>query len=361
MSKNKAKTSNPIVDKAVADLNKKYGAGSINRLGDMGGAQTVPKFSSGIAHLDLALGGGWPFGRMIEIYGPSGSGKTSLSLFALSNLQKMGKKVAFIDLENALDPMLAEMYGVDTDDLYLAYPMTGEAAFGIIEGLASTGEFGGIVLDSVSAVLPSAEREEDIGKPVIALQARLMSQVLRRLVGVCGKTGTTVFFINQIREKMVMYGNPETVSGGRALSFYASVRADVRIDEFIGENGKSQKSRDNAIGHKTKVKIVKNKVAKPFQEGYYSLIYGEGFDKYYDIFNMAVHTGVVNKGGAWYSYKDFKWQGGDNVLTEWKNNPLLFDEIATKTYSAIQAEGQGQDTEKTEAEITSDEDNVEEK
>lgn len=204
---------NDVVSKAINDLNKKYGQGSINRLGDMGGAQTVPKFSSGIAHLDLALGGGWPFGRMIEIYGPSGSGKTSLSLFALSNLQKMGKKVAFIDLENALDPMLAEMYGVDTDDLYLAYPMTGEAAFGIIEGLASTGEFGGIVLDSVSAVLPSAEREEDIGKPVIALQARLMSQVLRRLVGVCGKTGTTVFFINQIREKMVMYGNPETVSG----------------------------------------------------------------------------------------------------------------------------------------------------
>lgn len=196
-----------IVDSTMKELNKKYGEGTIMRLGDHGGAQDVKKFSSGIASLDFALGGGWPFGRQIEIYGPEASGKTSVTLFAIAVLQRMGYKVAFLDLENALDPMLAEMYGVDTDALYLGYPVSGEAAFATIEGLATTGQFAAIVVDSVSAILPNAERESDMGASLPAIQARLMSQCLRRLVGTCGSTGTSVFYINQIREKVgQLYG-----------------------------------------------------------------------------------------------------------------------------------------------------------
>lgn len=339
-----------IVDTTIAELNKKYGSGSIMRLGDMGGAEVVPKFTSGIASLDLALGGGWPYGRIIEVYGPESSGKSSLCLFAMAEVQKLGKRVAFIDLENALDPMLAEMYGVDTNNMYLGYPDTGEAAFAIIEGLAQTGEFGCIVLDSVSAILPNAEREEDVGKSLPAIQARLMSQALRRLVGVLGKSQTTVFFVNQIREKVgVMYGSPEITSGGRALSFYASQRINVRIDTFLDEKGKEQKSRDGAFGHKTNIQVSKNKVAPPFKRAGFILEYGKGFDKYYDVLLVAEELGIIGKGGAWYNYvpedksliaegeENLRWQGRNNLLNDLKSNHKLFAEIQQKTFKEVGA------------------------
>jgi protein RecA len=275
---------------------------------------------------------------------------TSLCLFAMAEAQKLGQRVAFIDLENALDPMLAEMYGVDTNNMYLGYPDTGEAAFAIIEGLAQTGEFGCIVLDSVSAILPNAEREEDVGKSLPAIQARLMSQVLRRLVGVLGKSQTTVFFVNQIREKVgVMYGNPEITSGGRALSFYASQRINVRIDTFLDKKGKEQRSRDGAFGHKTNIQVSKNKVAPPFKRAGFMLEYGKGFDKYYDVLLVAEELGVIGKGGAWYNYvpedksliaegeENLRWQGRNNLLNDLKSNHKLFAEIQQKTFKEVSA------------------------
>lgn len=303
-------------------IEKEYGTGSIMKLGDAQ-KNDVDAIPTGSMTLDMALGvGGLPRGRIIEIYGPESSGKTTVALHVVAQAQKMGGEAAFIDAEHALDPVYAQKLGVDIDNLIVAQPDTGEQALDITEALVRSGALDVIVIDSVAALVPKAEIEGEMGDSHVGLLARLMSQALRKLTGVISKSGTVVIFINQLREKVgVIYGNPETTPGGRALKFFASVRLDVRRQEAI-------KNGTEIIGNKTRVKVVKNKVAPPFKEAEFDIMYGEGISKEGNILDVAVNDGIIKKSGAWFSYEGEKiGQGRDNVRKYMKENPEFTADI----------------------------------
>ena len=321
MKKDKDKT----LDQVLADIEKQFGKGAIMKLGEKG-VRNVDVVSSGSLMLDRALGvGGYPKGRIIEIFGPESSGKTTIALHAIAEVQKTGGRAAFIDAEHALDPVYAKKLGVDTDELLLSQPDTGEQALEIVEALVRSEAMSIIVIDSVAALVPQAEIEGEMGDSHVGLQARLMSQALRKLGGIINKTNTICIFINQLREKVgVMFGNPQTTPGGRALKFYSTVRLDVRRGEQIKVNG-------DVLGNKTVIKVVKNKVAPPFKTAEVEIMYGEGISKIGEVIDLAASMGIIDKSGAWFSYKGEKiGQGKENVKLVLKNNKALYDEISKK-------------------------------
>lgn len=313
------------LDLALSHIEKQYGAGAVMRLGEKPEAN-VEAIPTGALSLDIALGiGGIPRGRIIEIYGPESSGKTTVALHVVAQVQKMGGEAAFIDAEHALDPIYAQALGVQTDDLIVSQPDTGEQALEITEQLVRSGAVDVIVIDSVAALVPKAEIEGLMGDSHVGLQARLMSQALRKLAGIISKSNTTAIFINQLREKVgVMFGNPETTTGGRALKFYASVRLDVRrIESLKGDGG--------VIGNRTRIKVVKNKVAPPFKEAEFDIMYGEGISREGNILDVAVDMDIVKKSGSWFSYNEERLgQGRETVKAILKDNPELADEIENK-------------------------------
>ena len=316
------KEKDKALEQVLADIEKQFGKGAIMKLGEKG-VNNIDVVSSGSIMLDNALGvGGYPKGRIIEVFGPESSGKTTIALHAIAEVQKTGGRAAFIDAEHALDPVYAKKLGVDTDNLLLSQPDTGEQALEIVEALVRSGAMSIIVIDSVAALVPQAEIEGEMGDSHVGLQARLMSQALRKLGGVINKTNTICIFINQLREKVgVMFGNPETTPGGRALKFYSSVRLDVRRGEQIKVNGE-------VLGNKTVIKVVKNKVAPPFKTAEVEIMYGEGVSKIGEIIDMGVNLGIIDKSGAWFSYKGDKiGQGKENVNLLLKNTPELYKEI----------------------------------
>jgi len=311
------------LEQALKQIEKQFGKGSIMKLGEQTDRQ-ISTISSGSLALDIALGvGGYPRGRIIEIYGPESSGKTTVALHAIAEVQKQGGQAAFIDAEHALDPVYAEKLGVNIDELLLSQPDTGEQALEIAEALVRSGAVDIIVIDSVAALVPKAEIEGEMGDSHVGLQARLMSQALRKLSGAINKSKTIAIFINQIREKVgVMFGNPETTPGGRALKFYASVRLEVRRAEQI-------KQGNDMVGNKTKIKVVKNKVAPPFKTADVDIMYGEGISKEGEIIDMGAELDIIQKSGAWYSYKDERLgQGRENAKQFLKENPHIMEEIA---------------------------------
>ena len=311
------------LDAAISQIEKQYGKGSVMKLGEGANIQveTVP---TGSISLDIALGqGGFPKGRIIEIYGPESSGKTTLALHAVAEVQKAGGIAGFIDAEHALDPKYAKAIGVNIDDLYISQPDNGEQALEITETMVRSGAMDIIVVDSVAALVPKAEIDGDMGDSHVGLHARLMSQAMRKLTGIVAKTNCVVIFINQLREKVgVMFGNPETTTGGRALKFYASVRIDVRRIEALKANGE-------VIGNRTRAKIVKNKVAPPFREAEFDIMFGEGISREGDILDVATNLDIVQKSGAWYAYLGEKiGQGRENAKIFLKENPEVREEIA---------------------------------
>ena len=317
---------------ALKQIEKDFGKGSIMRLGDAKASMNVEVIPTGILPLDIALGvGGVPRGRIVEIYGPESSGKTTVTLHMIAEAQKNGGIAAFIDAEHALDPIYAQKLGVNIDDLLISQPDTGEQALDIAEALARSGAIDVIVIDSVAALVPKAELEGDMGDSHVGLQARLMSQALRKLTGVVAKTNTVVIFINQLREKVgVMFGNPETTTGGKALKFYASVRMDVRRIETL-------KSGNEAVGSRTRVKIVKNKVAPPFRIAEFDMLYGEGISKEGCILDMAIDRRIIIKSGSWFSYGEMRMaQGRENARLFLKDNPEVCNEIENKIKEQIE-------------------------
>ena len=311
------------LDAALLQIQKQFGKGAIMKLGDDNALTDIQAISTGSITLDVATGiGGVPRGRIIEIYGPESSGKTTLTLHIIAEAQKTGGKAAFIDAEHALDPEYARNLGVDINELLVSQPDTGEQALEICEMLVRSGALDVIVIDSVAALVPKAEIQGEMGDSHVGLQARLMSQALRKLAGAINKSKTAVIFINQLREKVgVMFGNPETTTGGRALKFYSTMRMDVRRIESI-------KSGDSVLGNRTRVKIVKNKVAPPFKQAEFDIMYGEGISKAGDILDCAVENGVVEKAGSWYSFDgDRIGQGRENVKTYLQSNPDIMDRI----------------------------------
>ena len=310
---------------AISQIEKNFGKGTVMRLGDRP-EMNVEVIPTGSLALDAALGiGGVPKGRIIEIYGPESSGKTTLALHILAQAQKQGGEVAFVDAEHALDPDYAAALGVDTDNMLVSQPDTGEQALEITDALVRSGAVDAIVVDSVAALVPKQEIEGEMGDTFVGLQARLMSQALRKLAGTISKTNCVVIFINQLRMKIgVMYGNPETTTGGNALKFYSSVRLDVRKVEAIKEGG-------NVIGNKTRVKVVKNKVAPPFREAYFDIMYGEGISKWGELVDLAVQMDVIQKSGSWFSMGDERiGQGKDSVKNFLMNNPDIAEEVEAK-------------------------------
>ena len=314
------------LDAAISQIEKQYGKGSIMKLGDNSAHMNVETIPTGSLSLDIALGlGGLPKGRIIEIYGPESSGKTTVALHAVAEVQKRGGIAGFIDAEHALDPAYAKNIGVNIDELYISQPDCGEQALEITETMVRSGAVDIVIVDSVAALVPKAEIDGDMGDSHVGLQARLMSQALRKLTGIIGKTSCTVIFINQLREKVgVMFGNPETTTGGRALKYYSSVRLEVRRGVVIKKDGE-------AIGNRAKIKVVKNKVAPPFREAEVDLVYGIGISREGDILDLAANDNIVNKSGAWYAYNGFKiGQGRENAKQYLKENPDIMKEIEDK-------------------------------
>ncbi len=310
------------LDRALADLDKQFGRGTVMKLGAQSKLQ-VDAVPTGCLELDLALGvGGIPRGRIIEVYGPESSGKTTVALHVVAEVQKKGGIAAFIDAEHALDPAYAKRLGVNIDELYVSQPNTGEDALEIAEALIRSGAVDLVVVDSVAALVPRAEIDGEMGDTFVGLQARMMSQAMRKLAGVVSKTGSIALFINQLREKVgIVYGNPEVTPGGRALKFYASVRLEVRRAEQL-------KNGSEVIGNRTKVRVVKNKVAPPFRVAEFDLLYGLGISKEGTLLDMAVQRDIIQKSGAWFSYKDIRiGQGRDNARRYLQENPEAADEI----------------------------------
>ena len=313
------------LDMAMSQIEKQFGKGSVMKLGEFK-AMEIEAIPTGALSLDIALGiGGVPRGRIIEVYGPESSGKTTLALHVVAEAQKMGGEAAFIDAEHALDPVYAKKLGVDIDNLIVSQPDTGEQALEITESLVRSGALDVIVVDSVAALVPKAEIDGDMGDPHMGLQARLMSQALRKLAGALNKTKTVLIFINQLREKIgVMFGNPETTTGGRALKFYASVRMDIRKIENIKQDGEVK-------GNRVRVKVIKNKVAPPFREAEFDIVYGEGISKAGNILDMAVNLDIIEKSGSWFSYNGERiGQGRENVKKYLKDNPEMLEEVEKK-------------------------------
>ena len=314
------------LDAAIARIEKDYGKGSIMKLGDSSANMNVETVPTGSLSLDIALGlGGVPKGRIIEIYGPESSGKTTVALHMVAEVQKLGGIAGFIDAEHALDPVYAKHIGVDIDNLYISQPDNGEQALEITETMVRSGAVDIVIVDSVAALVPKAEIDGDMGDSHVGLQARLMSQALRKLTAAISKSNCVVIFINQLREKVgVMFGNPETTTGGRALKFYASVRLDVRRIEALKQGGE-------VVGNRTRIKVVKNKVAPPFKEAEFDIMFGQGISREGDILDLAAECGVVNKSGAWYAYNNEKiGQGRENAKQFLKENPAVRDEIEAK-------------------------------
>ncbi len=319
-----------VLDAVLMQIEKQYGKGSIMRLGDEAGSTEIDVIPTGCLSLDIALGiGGLPRGRIIEIYGPESSGKTTVALHAIAEAQKMGGVAAFIDAEHALDPVYAKKLGVKLDDLYVSQPDTGEQALDICDALVRSSAVDIIVIDSVAALTPKAEIEGDMGDSHVGLQARLMSQALRKLTGIVNKSNTCVIFINQLREKVgVMFGNPETTTGGKALKFYASMRLDIRRTDTL-------KDADGAVGNRTKAKIVKNKLAPPFRQAEFDIVFGEGISQEGCIIDLGVQFDVIGKSGAWFSYNGEKVaQGREKMRLFLKDNPELMKEIEDKIRAA---------------------------
>ena len=319
------------LDNALAQIEKQFGKGAIMRLGDQSAHMEVSAIPTGCLEVDLALGiGGLPRGRIIEIYGPESSGKTTVSLHVVAEAQKLGGAAAFIDVEHALDPVYAKNLGVDIDNLFVSQPDTGEQAWEIMATLIRRGAIDVIVLDSVAALVPKSEIDGEMGDAHVGLQARLMSQALRKLAGAISKSNTVAIFINQLREKVgVMFGNPEVTPGGRALKFYSSVRMEVRKGEPI-------KNGDQVVGNRTKIKIVKNKVAPPFKTAECEILYGKGISASASLLNLGVQFDIINKSGAWFSYKDARiGQGRDNARRYLEDNPEVAEEVKQRIMEKI--------------------------
>ncbi len=341
----KSTTNDKTLDQVLLDIEKQFGKGSVMKLGD-NEHREIDVISSGSLSLDIALGiGGYPKGRIIEIYGPESSGKTTFALHAIAEAQKKGGRVAFIDAEHSLDPQYASKLGVNINDLLLSQPDNGEQALEICEALVRSGAISVVVIDSVAALVPQAEIEGEMGDSHVGLQARLMSQALRKLSGVISKTNTIAIFINQLREKVgVMFGNPETTPGGRALKFYSSIRLEIRRSEQI-------KNGTDIIGNKTSIKVVKNKMAPPFKSCVVDIMYGEGVSVEGEIVDLASEANILDKSGAWYSYNGEKiGQGKENVKEFLKNNPKLKAELDQKVRNFYEISDKKQINEKSKEE-----------
>ncbi|MBQ6887618.1 MAG: recombinase RecA [Lachnospiraceae bacterium] len=335
------------LDAALVQIEKQYGKGAVMKLGDSSARMNVETIPTGSLSLDIALGlGGIPKGRIIEIYGPESSGKTTVTLHMVAEVQKRGGIAGFIDAEHALDPVYAKNIGVDIDNLYISQPDNGEQAMEITETMVRSGAVDIVIVDSVAALVPKAEIDGDMGDSHVGLQARLMSQALRKLTAVISKSNCTVVFINQLREKIgVMFGNPETTTGGRALKFYSSVRLDVRRAESLKQSGE-------VVGNRTKVKVVKNKIAPPFKEAEFDIMFGEGISKVGDILDLAADNGIISKSGAWYAYDGNKiGQGRENAKQYLKDNPAICDEVEKKVREHFQLEGALAETDKAEKKV----------
>ena len=310
----------------MGQIEKQFGKGSVMKLGDSSLHMNVETVPTGSLSLDIALGlGGIPRGRVVEVYGPESSGKTTVALHMVAEVQKRGGIAGFIDAEHALDPVYARHIGVDVDNLYISQPDNGEQALEITETMVRSGAVDIVIVDSVAALVPRAEIEGDMGDSHVGLQARLMSQALRKLTAVISKSNCIVIFINQLREKVgVMFGNPETTTGGRALKFYSSIRLDVRRIEALKQGGE-------IVGNRTRIKVVKNKIAPPFKEAEFDIMFGQGISKAGDILDLAANLGIINKSGAWYAYKDGKiGQGRENAKQYLKENPEVAEEVEAK-------------------------------
>ncbi len=327
------------LDAAIAQIEKQYGKGSVMKLGDSGANMNIETVPTGSVSLDIALGlGGFPKGRIIEIYGPESSGKTTVALHAVSEVQKRGGIAGFIDAEHALDPVYAKNIGVNIDELYISQPDSGEQALEICETMVRSGAVDIVIVDSVAALVPKAEIDGEMGDSHVGLQARLMSQALRKLTAVVSKTDCIVIFINQLREKIgVMFGNPETTTGGRALKFYASVRLDVRRIEALKQAGE-------VIGNRTRIKVVKNKIAPPFKEAEFDIMFGKGISKEGDLLDLAVNINVINKAGAWFAYKGERiGQGRENAKTYLAEHPEMMKEVEEQVLAHYRGSDEAED------------------
>lgn len=323
------------LDAAIAQIEKQYGKGSIMKLGDPSVHMNVETVPTGCLSLDIALGlGGIPRGRIVEVYGPESSGKTTVALHMVAEVQKRGGIAGFIDAEHALDPVYARNIGVDVDNLYISQPDNGEQALEITETMVRSGAVDIVIVDSVAALVPKAEIEGDMGDSHVGLQARLMSQALRKLTAVISKSNCIVIFINQLREKVgIMFGNPETTTGGRALKFYSSIRLDVRRAEALKQSGE-------VIGNHTRIKVVKNKIAPPFKEAEFDIMFGTGISREGDILDLAANIGIVNKSGAWYAYNNEKiGQGRENAKNYLRENKAVCEEIEAKVRDHYDLDG----------------------
>lgn len=314
------------LDAAISQIEKQYGKGSVMKLGDSGKNMNIETIPTGSLSLDIALGlGGIPKGRIVEVYGPESSGKTTVALHMVAEVQKRGGIAGFIDAEHALDPVYAKSIGVDIDNLYISQPDNGEQALEITETMVRSGAVDIVIVDSVAALVPKAEIDGDMGDSHVGLQARLMSQALRKLTAVINKSNCIVIFINQLREKVgVMFGSPETTTGGRALKFYSSIRLDVRRIEALKQGGEM-------VGNRTRIKVVKNKIAPPFKEAEFDIMFGKGISIEGDVLDLASNVGIINKSGAWYAYNDAKiGQGRENAKIFLKENPEILREVEEK-------------------------------